>query len=162
MQPRFVALVAIIALVASGCGVPFSTPGAVEPTLTALERHGFDCDSGEKDMVPSGLFQWHCRGSDGGVETTVLVNGNDAGVAEIDDVYESTNPVIAIDGFRRLVANVPPLTAAPDLANAIADWTGAQQSVVVRGVRVSAECDVTQCLIFVSNAESPIQPLPLP
>ena len=41
-------------------------------------------------------------------------------------------------------------------------WNGPQWFVTVRGAHVSAECGPEVCDIELHNAESPIEPLPLP
>jgi hypothetical protein len=153
---------AVLIAILAACDAAMSAPPAIQPTLSALRTLGFVCDAGIKDNVPSGLYQWHCRGTEDGVDTTVLVDGKAAGVAEIDDDHASIDPAVAVRGFGRLVASVPPLRGATRLVATLDHWTGEQQSQTVDGVRVTALCDVTQCIVFVVTASSPLDRLPLP
>ena len=152
----------LLALVA-GCGGSSTAPAVVRPTLAGIEALGLRCGAGVKDDVPSGLFQWRCTGSLGGAGATVLVDGNDEGVAGVTLVADgSTDPEVARASFGRLVDAVPPLSTAPILVDQLDGWTGDQRSTVIGGVRVSALCDATQCLIWVMPAADPLRPLPLP
>lgn len=91
----------------------------------------------------------------------MLVDGNDKGVAGITLVVQATDSALGRRGFARLVGGVPPLTSAPQLTDTLVSWTGPQQSWEVDGIRVTAVCDVTQCIVFVVTAASPLLPLPL-
>ena len=153
----------VVLVLAAGCGGTSGAPSSVKPTLEAIEAVGLKCGTGMKDNVPSGLVQWRCTGSIEGAVGTALVDGNDAGVAGVTLATDgSTDPDVARVAFVRLVTAVPPLSSAPVLADQLAGWTGDQRSTVVGGVRVSAECDATQCIVEVVSATDPLRPLPLP
>ena len=157
-----VASILVIAL-ATGCGLRETAPDAVRPTLAAIEALGLRCGDGVKDNVPSGLFQWSCRGAIEGVGTALLVDGNEKGVAGLTLLVDDpSDPGVARTQFGRLVDAVPPLTTAPVLKDALASWTGGQQSSTIGGVRVSASCDVTRCIVAVMPARDALHPLPLP
>jgi len=158
------ALVAILVLaLATGCSDPESTLSGVQPTLAALDALGFRCGDGAKDNVPSGLLQWSCSGEMEGAPLTVLVDGNEQGTTGITLVVDDpANPGVAGRAFGRLVDAVPPLSTAPVLKDSVAAWTGRQQARIIGGVRVSAECDATHCIITVLPARDPLRPLPLP
>jgi len=150
---------ALVALVV-GCN---GAPAAIRPTLAGIIALGYRCGEGMKDNVPSGLFQWHCDGTVDGTVSTVLVDGNQEGVAGITlFINESDDPEIARVGFARLVTGVPPLKAAPALADVLRRWPGEQQSTVVGPVRVFAECKPTYCIVIVSPAGDPLRPMQLP
>lgn len=152
----------LLALVA-GCAGVAAAPAPVRPTLEALRALGLRCGAGVKDNVPSGLYQWSCSGSVGGVPWWVSVSGNDVGIAEIDlTTPESTDPGVARAAYARLVAATPPLSRAPALAGALGGWTGPPQAVELDGVRVWAGCDATQCNVFVVTAGDAIKPMPIP
>ena len=153
----------IFAALAGACSVIGAKgPPAVLPALTSIERLGYGCDNGIKDKVPSGLYQWSCERTVNGLETFVLVNGNERGIAEFDIGVVATDPALARTTFSELLAVVPPLSTAPWLEDGLAGWTGPQASRVVNGVSVTGVCDATQCLVFVSTAATPLDPLPLP
>jgi hypothetical protein len=140
-----------------------SAPAAVRPTIDAVRALGFACGDGQRDNVPSGLFQWHCRGAIGGTPSTVLIGGNDRGVSDITLVSdESTDPAIARAGFELLVRTLPPLSTRPTLVDALAGWSGEQRRTIVGGVAVTGECDATQCLVMVDPVDDVLRPLPLP
>ena len=161
MRYRLAAM-ALVAI-ATGCTGILSAPQAVHETLAGVESLGFRCGEGEADNVPSGLYQWRCKGEFDGVDSTVLVDGNASGVAGITMVTDdSTDPNVARAAFARLVGTVPPLRTAPVLADALASWSGEQTSEVVGGVRLFAECADTMCRVQVSDAADPLRPLPLP
>lgn len=156
------ATLALVAI-ATGCAGVLSAPQAVHGTLAAVESLGFRCGDGEADHVPSGLYQWRCKGDFDGVSSTVLVEGNADGVAGITLVTDdSTDPNVARAAFARLVGNVPPLRTAPVLADTLGSWSGEQTSEVVGGVRIFAECADTMCIVMVTDAIDPLRPLPLP
>jgi hypothetical protein len=156
------AATALLALLVGCTGVP-AAPSAVQPTLAGIDTLGFHCDEGIRDNVPSGLVQWPCQGTVDGFGSTVLVDGNQEGVAGITLVIdESIDPGVARAGFGRLVDAVPPLDTAPVLVDTLTGWNGEQRQNVIGGVRVSAECDATQCIVGVLAAEDPLRPLPLP
>jgi hypothetical protein len=156
------AAIALLAVLA-GCAGARSAPPAVQATLVGIDTLGFRCGEGIPDNVPSGLVQWHCQGSVDGFGSTVLVDGNEEGVAGITMVIdESIDPGVARAGFGRLVDAVPPLNTAPVLVDTLTGWNGEQQRNVIGGVRVSAECDATQCIVDVVSADDPLRPLPLP
>jgi hypothetical protein len=152
----------VLALVAAYIGRG-TTPAAVRPTLTAIEALGFRCGDGVKDNVPSGLFQWSCVGAMDAARSTVLVDGNDEGVAAITlFVDDPSDAGVARSAFGRLVDAVPPLSNARVLKDTIAGWTGGQQAWTVGGVRISALCDATLCMVTVMPAGDALRPLPLP
>jgi hypothetical protein len=145
-----------------GCALQSAAPAVVGQSLTAIEALGLRCGDGIKDNVPSGLFQWSCRGMMAGAPTTVLVDGNDKGVTAIALVTDgSTDATLAAAQFGRLVDAVPPMRTAPILKDTVAGWTGAQQVRTIGGVRISASCE-TQCHISVMPAGDALRPLPLP
>jgi hypothetical protein len=153
----------LILALAAGCVGQLTTPAAVRPTLEAITSLGFRCGDGHRDNVPSGLLQWSCGGSIDSVRSTVLVDGNDGGVAGITLLVEApSDPGVARRGFGRLVDAVPPLSTAPVLKATVAAWTGPQQMWTVGGVRLSADCDPSQCIISVLPSGDPLRPLPLP
>ena len=157
-----VAAILTVAL-ASGCIGRRTTPDAVQPTLAAIEALGFRCGDGVKDNVPSGLLQWSCGGAMDAVRSTVLVDGNEEGVAGITLVVDDpSDPGVAGAGFGRLVDAVPPLSNAPVLKDTVAGWSGGQQAWTVGGVRIVAQCDATQCIVIVMPAGDALRPLPLP
>jgi hypothetical protein len=158
------AVVTILVLaLATGCSDPESSFSAVQPTLAALDTLGFRCGDGAKDNVPSGLLQWSCSGEMEGAALTVLVDGNEEGTAGITLLVDDPgDPGLAGRAFGRLVDAVPPLSNAPVLKDSVAAWTGRQQALIVGGVRVSAECDTTHCVITVAPSRDPLRPLPLP
>jgi hypothetical protein len=160
---RAAVLVAVPVLLA-GCfsspdPVP-SAPPAIRPTLEGVHAMGFTCGDGVEDNVPSGLFQWICTGIVEENPSTVLVNGNAAGLTEVVLVIdESIDPRTLVAGFERLVTTVPPLSRLPALPSALAGWTRAEERIEVAGVAVLAECDV-QCQVFLGSAAGPLAPLP--
>ncbi len=158
------AVVGILVLAfVTGCLGRSSTPPAVQPTLAAIEALDFHCGDGVKDNVPSGLFQWSCSGAMETARASVLVDGNEHGVAGITLVVDDpSDPGVARNGFDRLVDGVPPLRDAGVLKDTVAGWTGGQQAWTVGGVRISALCDSTQCIVIVMPAEDALRPLPLP
>jgi len=156
---RFFLAAALFASVV-GCA---GTPAAVRPTLAGIVALGYRCGEGMKDNVPSGLFQWDCDGTVDGTVSTVLVDGNEEGVAGITlFIGESDDPEIARIGFARLVSEVPPLKSAPALADSLGGWTGRQQSHVVGGVRLFAECEATHCIVIVMPDGDALHPMELP
>jgi hypothetical protein len=156
LAPVLAALMAI----PTGCA---SAPAAVRPTIDGLARLGFSCGDGMKDNVPSGLFQWSCHSAASGMASTVLVDGNQEGVVGMTLVIDaSTDPIVAQSAFARLAGAVPPLDAAPALADSLAGWTGAQQSHVVGRVRVYADCTSTMCIVIVMPGGDALHPLELP
>jgi hypothetical protein len=160
---RSAAVGVLVLAIAAGCVGRGTTPAAVQPTLTAIETLGPRCGDGVKDNEPSGLFQWSCGGAVNAVRSTVLVDGNEDGVAGITLMLDGTSdPGVARNGFGRLVDAVPPLSTAPVLKDTLAGWTGGQQAWTVGGVRISALCDTTQCIVTVMSAQNPLRPLPLP
>ena len=160
---RWAVIGILVLALAAGCIGPGTTPAAVQPTLAAIETLGFRCGDGVKDNVPSGLFQWSCSGSMETARSTVLVDGNDGGVAGITLFVDNpSDPAVARNGFGRLVDAVPPLSSAPVLKDTVAGWTGGQQAWTIGGVHVSAQCDATQCVVTVMASRDPLSPLPLP
>jgi hypothetical protein len=156
---RLLLTAALVALVA-GCN---GTPAAVRPTLAGIIALGYRCGEGMKDNMPSGLFQWQCDGAVDETASTVLVDGNQEGVVGMTlFVDTSTDPEVARRSFARLVAGVPPLNAAPALADSLVGWTGRQQSHVVGGVRVFAECEATHCIVIVMPCGDALHPMELP
>jgi hypothetical protein len=153
----------LILVLAAGCFGRGTSPAAVQPTLAAIETLGFRCGDGARDNVPSGLFQWSCGGAMEASRSSVLVDGNADGVMGITlFVDDPRDPGVARSGFGRLVDAVPPLSSAPVLKATIAGWTGGQQAWTVGGVRIYAQCDVTQCVVIVMPAGDALRPLPLP
>jgi hypothetical protein len=93
----------------------------------------------------------------------VLVDGNGEGVAGITlFVNDPSDPGVARSAFGRLVDAVPPLSNTPVLKDAVGGWTGGQQAWTVGGVRISALCDATQCIVSVMPPGDALRPLPLP
>ena len=159
---RLLASALLTGLVAA-CAAHGSPPAGVASTLTAIEALGPTCGEGTADHVPSGLTEWSCRGEMMRAAVTVLVDGNDEGVAGVTLVVaDSTDPALTTDRFGRLVDAVPPLRTAPILKEALAGWAGSQRTRVIGGVRISAECGASQCLVIVMPAENALRPLPLP
>ena len=155
--------VGMLAVTVAGCAIGSATPDAVRPTVAAIETIGYRCGDGVKDNVPSGLFQWSCTGTVDGVPSTILVDGNAEGVAGVTlFVEDPRDPGATARQFAHLVEGVPPLNTAPVLKDTVADWAGAQQAWTVGGIRISAQCDATQCLFVVAPAGDAIHPLPLP
>ena len=152
----------LIAALAVGCTRAGHGPAAVQPALMALGQLGYACDDGVKDNVPSGLSQWHCNRTGVVPPTSVLVNGNDRGIAEFNIVVDDADPARVRQAFAEILATVPPLSTAPWLADSLEGWNGPQASRDLNGVRVTGLCDATQCIVFVVTASSPIEPLPLP
>ena len=155
--------IGLAAVALAACSSAVATPGSVQPTLAAVGGLGYRCGAGVKDNVPSGLYQWSCGGTVGGATTTILVDGNEAGVAQVTLVVDDPrHPAAAIAEFGRLVDAAPPLDAAPVLKQAVAGWAGDPQAWTMGGVRVSGQCDATQCLLIVVGTGDPLEPLPLP
>jgi hypothetical protein len=161
--------IVVVAIFASACALGRSAPAAVQPTLDALTALGLHCGDGIPDNVPSGLSQWHCRAkADGDHGDDVLVNGNNAGIAELDVVTVSDDPAPSRTLLIRVVATTPPLAAldglAADLNDALIDWAGEQRTVNVRGLTLRAECLAPnqfgpgQCLITITGP-NPIKPM---
>ena len=161
MRHPVAALAALVVL--SACMGSPSAPATVQPTLAGIATLGLRCGDGVPDNVPSGLIEWRCQGELDDAASSLLVDGNDEGVAGITLVMdESTDPRIARRGFGRLIEAVPPVNAAPGLVDGLAGWTGEQLATVVDGVRISAVCTVTQCIVTLASAADPLRPLPLP
>jgi hypothetical protein len=153
----------VVAVVAAGLVARPKGPPAVEPALIILERLGYWCDDGEKELgPPNGLYQWHCSRSGRGPATIVLVEGNDQGIAGFTIGVDDTDPAFARQAFDEIRAAVPPLAWAPWLAGGLAGWSGPEASLVINEIRVTGLCDATQCLVYIVTATSPIEPLPLP
>jgi hypothetical protein len=149
---------AAIAIAVLGCAPSFA---ATNPTVQKLREIGYRCSDGEKDDVPSGLYQWRCPGPDGDTDVMVLTSGNAKGVAEVD-LALSTNDAVAIrQAYESVIAKVPPLTSATELHGVLDGWSGPQTFFTVRGMHVVAECD-SVCFVGITNATSPLEPLPLP
>jgi hypothetical protein len=160
---RWVVAGILILALAEGCIGRGPAPAAVQPALAAIETLGFRCGDGVRDNVPSGLFQWSCAGRMDAVRSTVLLDGNEEGVAGITFVVDGpSDPRVARSGFGRLLDAVPPLSNAPVLKDTIAGWTGNQQAWTVGGVHISAGCDASQCVVTVMPSRDPLRPLPLP
>ena len=153
----------LLAGLVSACSLAADRPGAVKPTFKALAQVGYWCDAGEKELgPPNGLYQWHCSRTVQGQRTNVMVEGDERGVATFAIGVDDTDPVRMRQTFAEVLAGVPPLSTAPWLAAGLEGWTGPQASRSLNGIRVTGLCDATQCMVFVSNAASPIEPLPLP
>jgi len=148
--------------------LPARGPGAVQATLGGAMSLGVACDSGEKDNVPSGLYQWHCRGTDRVAGFDVLVDGNDAGVAEIDVITPTDDTDVARAAIARVFEAVPPLTSVDGLATyldqALEGWDGTQLFLGTDGLRIAAEClgpsqfGDGQCLVLFRGPD-PIKPM---
>ena len=158
---RLVSMLAALVLVGA-CGAP----RAVQPTLDALASLGYMCDEGAPDGEPSGLTQWRCPAPAEGPDGVVDVEGNDAGVAAMTVVvvWRDTppDPGAARAVYRWVVSAVPPFNHDPALADALAGWTGTQQTTTIGGVRVTAHCAQNQCWIDLASTPDPMQPLRLP
>lgn len=153
----------LILALAVGCSPRATTPDSVTATLAAVGGLGLRCGEGVEDNVPSGLVQWSCRGAIDGVDASVLIDGSRDGVVGLTLVVEgSADPDVARSRFGRIVDSVPPLTGAPVLKDALAEWAGPQRISTIGGVRVVAECDSTQCVVGVAPEVDALQPLPLP
>jgi hypothetical protein len=160
---RWAVIGILVLALAAGCIGRGTTPAAVQPTLAAIETLGFRCGNGVRDNVPSGLFQWSCSGSMEAARSTVLVDGNDAGIEGITlFVDDPSHPGVARSGFGRLVDAVPPLSSAQVLKDTVAGWTGGQQAWTIGGVHIAAQCDATQCVVTVLPSRDPLRPLPVP
>ena len=98
---RHLALAILAASVTlSACIGARSAPATVQPTLAAVATLGFRCGEGIPDNVPSGLIEWRCQGELDDAASSMLVDGNDEGVAGITLVMdESTDPRVARRGF---------------------------------------------------------------
>jgi hypothetical protein len=153
----------------ASCALPGTTPGPVRPTLDAITALGLECDSGVPDNVPSGLSQWHCRGTvDGISDFIILVGGSEAGVAQIDVVSPTDDPAIARAALARVVVATPPISGvsglATDIDGALQDWDGAQMFLQIRGLNIAAQCQppskfgAGQCLITFVGPD-PIKPM---
>jgi hypothetical protein len=136
--------IASAVLMLCGCRGVSRAPGAVRPTLEAVERLGLSCGDGERDNVPSGLFQWHCGPVSDPGSRAILIGGNDAGVSDIDVVSPRNDLIAARQWFVLVVGVVPPLSGVEGLGAALdaplATWTGQQQFVEFGGVRVAVDC----------------------
>jgi hypothetical protein len=152
---RFTVLPAIAVLMLAACA-----GNSMRPTLTDLRSAV--CGDGVRDNVPSGLWQWRCRGRVAGTDAFVDVDGNEAGVAEITLTVDSTDPALIGAEFARLAARVAPLTSAPGLADALGTWTSQQIFTTVGRARVEHECDGTQCYLELVSIDGPLTPLMLP
>jgi hypothetical protein len=150
-------VIALTVVVLGGC-----TPAAIQPTLADVRSLGFACGDGARDNVPSGLYQWHCSGTVAAKDGTILVNGNDGGVAEIDLAINSADPAVMRSEFRRVAIEVMPLRLAPALADALVVWSGPLRATVIRSARIASECDATQCIVEVTSIDGPLRPLRLP
>ena len=150
----------VLAALAASCSLLAKAPPAVLPALDAIEDLGYRCDGGSKDNVPSGLYQWRCQRAVDGLSEWVLVWGNEQGIPEFDIDVEDTDPARVREAYAQLIERVPPLSREPALAAGLDGWTGPQAWREIGGVRVSGECDATQCLVEIVTAASPLQPLP--
>jgi hypothetical protein len=144
-------------MVLSGC-----TPGAIQPTLAAIQSLDYTCGDGVRDNVPSGLYQWRCTGRAGSQDATIDVDGNDAGVAEIDLTISSFDLSVIRSEFRRIATDVTPLRVSPLIVDALMGWSGEQRATVVGSARIASECDATQCIVEVTSIDGPLGPLHLP
>jgi len=149
----------LIAIVVTFVVVRPKGPAAVQPALSALERLGYGCSDGEKELgPPNGLYQWRCTRTRDGHASIVGIEGNDRGIAGFTiDVFD-TNPALARAAFAEVVTAVPPLASTPSLADALAGWSGPQASQSIDGIGVTAVCDATQCLAYVGLVPTPTQP----
>ena len=153
----------LLAALASACTRVGTGPPAVQPALNVLAQLGYLCGDGEKEIgPPNGLYQWRCSRTMQGQRTNVMVEGNERGVATFVIGVDDTDPVRMRQTFAEVLAEVPPLSTAPWLAAGLEGWTGPQASRILNDLRVTGLCDATQCMVFVSNAASPIEPMPLP
>jgi hypothetical protein len=151
----------LLAALAIACTRVATGPPAVQPALTALAHLGYLCGDAEKEISPpNDLYQWHCHRSNPG-PSNVLVEGNGRGVATFVVGVDDTDPVRMRQAFAEVLAEVPPLSTASWLAAGLDGWTGPQASRSLNGIRVTGLCDATQCMVYVVNAASPIEPLPL-
>jgi hypothetical protein len=157
-----VAGILVVAL-AAGCSLRETAPGAVQPTLAAIEALGLRCGDGVKDNVPSGLFQWSCSGAIEGVGSALLVDGYQEGVAGLTlFVDDPSDPGVARTQFGRFVEAIPSLTRAAVLKDTLASWKGGPQTWTVGAFRLTASCDVTHCTVTVMPARDALRPMPLP
>jgi len=153
----------LLAGLVSACSLAADRPGAVKPTFKALAQLGYWCDAGEKELgPPNGLYQWHCTRTMTGPVSNVMVEGNERGVATFVIGVDDTDPARMRQTFVEVLSAVPPLSTALWLADGLEGWTGPQASRILNDLRVTGLCDATQCMVFVSNAASPIEPMPLP
>jgi len=89
----------------AGCSIlgP-TTPGAVAPSLDGWQHAGLSCDGPHDDSVPSGLLQWRCEGTLGGIRITANLDGDDKGVFQIlAQVSPSADRASAVAAFAGLV-----------------------------------------------------------
>jgi len=165
MLHRF-AVAILLASTLAGCSGRAPASPAIEPTLRAMESLGYRCGDGIKDNVPNELFQWQCSRSVEGVPSTVDIDGSVGHVNGVTgvtlDLTDPSNRALVRREFGRLLAALPPLRAYPTLADPLEGWAGPQQSWVIAGIRETGVCDVTQCMVFISDAASPLQPIPEP
>jgi hypothetical protein len=124
-------LVAFSVLHIAGCSVlgpPTSV--AVVPSLDSWQHAGLSCDGPHEDGVPSGLLQWRCEGTLGGIETTANLDGDDKGVFQIvAQVAPSTDLASAIAAFGGLVDATPALAQVDEPVLAWLDkWDGTDTS----------------------------------
>lgn len=144
-------------------------PGAVQPTVDAIRALGLRCDDGVPDNVPSGLSQWHCRGSlDGTEEVAVLIDGNDAGVTSIDVVTPTDDVVTARAIVERVATATPPLVRigglVAHLRQSLGPWDGRQTSLPLGQLQISALCQPPsqlgdgECIILFGGLD-PLQPI---
>jgi hypothetical protein len=152
---RFLVVAAMVLV--AGCA-----PSALQPALTGVRSLGYACGDGVKDNVPSGLYQWHCSGMVEGNLAVINVDGNANGVAGFTLSINSVDLALMRAEFLSLVTSVSPLTAEPDLAAALDTWTGTQDPKVFGAARVNGECDATQCVVYITSVDGPLQPLRLP
>lgn len=153
---RFRLLPAIAVLIVAACA-----PRSVRQTLTALRSTGYVCGEGVRDNVPSGLWQWRCRGPVAGTDAFVNGDGHDAGAAEITLSVDSTGPALIAAEFARLAPRVAPLTTTPGLADALGTPTSQHVFATVGRAAVEHVYDGMQRHLQVVS-DGPLVPLTRP
>src|SRR4029079_15951476 len=136
----------LLAGLVSACSLVGDRPSAMKPTFKALAHLGYSCDAGEKELgPPNGLYQWHCNRANKGPAMNVLVEGNDRDVATFIIGIDDTNPAHVRQEFSRILAEVPPISSAPWIADGLDGWTRRRRGLPVAsragpGRRRAASC----------------------
>jgi hypothetical protein len=121
-------------------------------TLEEWKAIGLACTGPTKDNVPSGLFQWSCRGQRHGVELSGVLDGDDRGVVSLQFVVDaSTTPDAALDAFAGLVDATSQLDGhAAEIIAFIAGWPSIGTTGSFGPTRVRIDVDQIWRSIYVS------------